>query len=112
MGRRKTNSENRLTERAWQRQVIDYARLRGWLLYHHRPALRPSGNWSTALTGAPGMPDLILARGQRLVFAELKTQTGRVSDSQKTWLAALEQCPVEVYLWRPSDWETVRAILL
>lgn len=111
MGRKKTTGCPALSEKQWQRQVIEYARLRGWRLYHHRPALNQSGRWSTALTGDAGLPDLILVRGGRLVFAELKTDSGRVSQEQEQWLAALTACSCEVYLWRPRDWQEVVEVL-
>lgn len=99
---------DKLSERAFQAQVLDYARLRGWRYYHHRPALRASGRWSTALSGAPGLPDLILLRHDRLLFVELKTTTGRVRPAQQEWLDALSVVTgVEVYLWRPRDWDEI-----
>ncbi|MEW6583441.1 MAG: VRR-NUC domain-containing protein, partial [Actinomycetota bacterium] len=55
-----------LSEAAFQDQVVDLARLRGWLVYHTFDSRH----------SAAGFPDLILARGDRLVAAELKTQRG------------------------------------
>jgi hypothetical protein len=67
-----------------------------------------SGKWATPLQGDSGLPDLILCRPPRLVFAELKSARGRVSPQQQAWLNALSQCAgVEVYLWRPDDWQTI-----
>jgi VRR-NUC domain-containing protein len=88
-----------------QRAVVEAARLFGWLVAHFRPA-RTARGWRTpvAADGA-GFPDLVLVKPGRLVFAELKAATGRLSDEQARWLAALglsERC--EVYVWRPADW--------
>jgi hypothetical protein len=47
-----------------------------------------------------------------MVIAELKTQTGRVSEAQRKWLNALQQAGVETYLWRPSDMGQVAATLM
>jgi len=52
----------------------------------------------------PGWPDIVLVRPPSVIFAELKTATGRLTPAQRTWLDALDGCPgVEAYLWRPSD---------
>jgi len=58
-------------------------------------------------------PDLVLVRPPEIVFAELKTETGRVSVEQQAWLADLEHVAqhfgddFDVYLWRPSDWDEI-----
>jgi hypothetical protein len=52
-----------VNERDWQSRVVGYARLRGWLVNHARPATT-AGGWRTPVQGDPGFPDLALARGQ------------------------------------------------
>ena len=89
-----------MTEREWQAQVVDAARLMGWRVYHTHDSRRSE----------PGWPDLALVR-DRLVMAELKTDTGRVSNDQQKWLALLTAAGVETYLWRPSDFDEVLAVL-
>lgn len=99
-------------EREFQARVVALARQLGWRVHHTRPAQYRSGRWATPLTGDAGLPDLILLRPPRLVFAELKSERGRVSKAQAEWLDALQQCVgVEVYLWRPSDWQAIVKIL-
>ena len=52
-----------------------------------------------------------LGRG-RVIFAELKKQTGKLTQEQATWLSVLRQTGlVETYLWRPVDWEAICAVL-
>ncbi len=90
------------SERDFQRQVLDLAKILGWHAYH--PML---SKWSER-----GWPDLALCRPPRLLFAELKTERGRTSDHQDRWLALLGACPgVEVFLWRPSDLDRVAETL-
>lgn len=89
-----------MSEREWQAQVVDAARLLGWRVYHTHDSRRSE----------PGWPDLALVR-DRLVMAELKTENGRVSEAQSDWLDALRAAGVETYLWRPSDWDAVLATL-
>ena len=92
--------DSSMTEEQWLQQVRELARLKGWLNYHTRSSHRSD----------PGFPDLVLVRGHRLIFAELKREKGRVTASQRTWLAALEET-AETHVWRPSDWERVEQIL-
>lgn len=92
-----------LTEAAWQQRVVDYAQHAGWRVAHFQPA-QVRGRWMTAMVGHAGFPDLVLARAGRVLFAELKTQAGRVRPSQRLWLAALGDLAV---VWRPTDWPDV-----
>jgi hypothetical protein len=90
-----------ITERDWQRQVLDLARLYRWRAYH--PHL---SKWSE-----PGWPDLAQVRPPRLVFAELKRDRAQPTPAQRDWLALLADCGQEVYLWRPADLDRIVAIL-
>lgn len=100
-----------LTEAVWQRQVLDLARLLRWRVAHFRPARTADGGWRTpvAADGA-GFPDLVLVR-DRTVFVELKVEHGRLSEPQSEWLAALALADAEAYVWKPSDWPSVQAVL-
>lgn len=100
-----------MTEAAFSRQVLQLAKIRGWLRVHYRPA-RTKDGWRTALSGDRGAPDIILVRRGRVLFVELKSARGRLEPDQKRWRAALEQCPqCEYYCWRPWDWNTIEARL-
>jgi hypothetical protein len=102
-------------EADFQRDVVEFASARGWWHYHTRDSRRSPA----------GFPDLVLARAsdKRLVLAELKTNTGQLTDDvvrkngrkdlgQKTVIALLQACHREVYVWRPRDWdEIVKALL-
>ena len=91
-----------VSEKAFMSAVVDLARLTGWLCYHTFDSRRSEA----------GFPDLVLARGGRLVFVELKTEQGRVTDAQSEWLEALALCPgVEVHVWRPGDWDAIERTL-
>jgi hypothetical protein len=92
-----------VNERDWQSRVVGYARLRGWLVNHARPA-RTAGGWRTPVQGDPGFPDLALARGGRLILAELKTGPGRLTAGQSAWIEALplSTAEVETHVWRPG----------
>jgi hypothetical protein len=91
-----------LTEREWQHQVTDLARLRQWWLYH--PLL---SKWSE-----PGWPDLTLIRGPRMILAELKTDRGKITPAQERVLELLAPVQgVECYVWRPRDFDHVKDTL-
>ena len=96
-----------------QAKVLHLAALYGWRRAHFRTAYQPgAGKWVTPMSGETGFPDLVLLRPPRLIFAELKSDTGTMSPGQKEWKADLTQTPqVEYYLWRPRDLEDIVDIL-
>lgn len=84
-----------MTEAQLQNCVRDCATLFGWKFYHP---------W-ISVKSAAGYPDCTLVRGDRLIYAELKGERGKVTAAQRAWLAALGGVPgVEVYVWRPESW--------
>lgn len=90
------------TETQLREQVRDLARLYGWRFWFC---------W-TSIHSPRGLPDLILARPPRLIFAELKSEKGMVSLEQQGWLDTLGACPgCEAYLWRPADLEEITEVL-
>jgi hypothetical protein len=95
-------------EKEFQGAVVEMARLAGWRVAHFRPA-RTKHGWKTPVSAdGAGFPDLILTRNDRLVVAELKSDTGKVSSDQELWLDAFSQIPgVEVFVWRPAEWSEV-----
>jgi VRR-NUC domain len=93
------------TEREFTAQVMTIAHLYGWTVAHFRPARRADGSWMTPLQGdGAGFPDLVLVRGERCLFAELKAEGGRLAPLQQRWLEALRAVPgLEVVVWKPSQ---------
>jgi hypothetical protein len=92
-----TTAEFAESEKDFQTWVVDYARLRGWLVAHI---------YDSRGQDATGLPDLVLARAGVVVLAELKTETGSPSPSQDAWLAASGG-----HLWRPSMRDKIAAML-
>lgn len=104
------------TEPEFQSAVIDYAQLMGWRVAHFRAA-RTERGWRTpvAADGA-GFPDLVLVRGGRLIFAELKARRGALRSGQLEWIEALGEVArsagrVSMYIWRPDDWPAIEEVL-
>ncbi len=106
-----------MSEREFQSWVIDVARGLGWRVAHFRPAMTQRGNWITPVQAdGKGFPDLVLVRRDRLIFAELKAEKGRLSKDQQEWLKALyhvenEMRGIAVYVWKPSDRDEIERIL-
>jgi hypothetical protein len=98
------------SESGFQKAVIDLAHLRGWICHHARPAQTNKG-WRTPIQGDAGFPDLVMARGSRVVVAELKSDTGRVSPHQAEWLARLSHALTDVHVWSPKDFEAIKEVL-
>lgn len=78
--------------------VMVLAQTLGFETYHtHRSDRSP-----------PGFPDLCMAGHGRVIFAELKSEKGRVGAHQIRWFQSLKETrppyKVDVYLWRPTDW--------
>ena len=80
----------------------------GWMVYHSYDSRRSDG---------AGFPDLVMVRGGRVIFAELKydkgyadwderrpKRRGKISDAQQEWLDALgDVFGVECYVWKYPD---------
>lgn len=100
------------SEREWQATVIELARLYGWRVAHFRPA-RTARGWRTPVEAdGAGFPDLVLVRGDALLFAELKAERGRPTPQQAEWLEALDSArTVRAELWRPSDFDRAHGLL-
>lgn len=96
------------TEADFMAAVVATAQHSGWRCVH----VRPGNERSSTVSGAPrrndiaGFPDLLLIHpgAARIVAAELKTNTGRLTAHQKKWLQDLRAAGVETYVWRPSNW--------
>ena len=108
-----------MNETKFSAQVQTLARLCGWST-HHTHDSRGS---------ADGFPALVMVRGPRLIFAELKTdaKSSRLTPEQKEWIDALgvvedelplpddayplRIAPVLVFVWRPADWGSIEKTL-
>lgn len=103
----------RMTEREFQDAVVKLAQLLGYRVAHFRNARTTSGGHATPVAyDGRGFPDLVLCRpGDRVIFAELKSQRGRLSDHQHAWIDDLTDAGIETYVWRPDDWDDLEQTL-
>jgi hypothetical protein len=85
-----------MPEKELQKTIREMATAFGWSFVYSVPDSR--------LATAKGMPDLILLKEGRLMFAELKTMQGRLTSEQVIVLDLLRSIPeVEVNVWRPDS---------
>ena len=93
--------DNDISERDFQAAIIHTAVQAGWRIHH---------TWDST-RARRGFPDLVLARSDRLMFAELKSAKGRVRPEQQEWMEALWTAGQEAYIFRPKDWDEIVSIL-
>lgn len=96
----------KLTEAAFQKQVIDLAHVYGWRVAHFRPSratVKGKETYRTAVAAdGQGFPDLVLVRRGVVLFRELKTDDGKASAEQLQWILAVNGA-----IWRPSMWTSI-----
>ena len=98
-----------IKESEWQKTVERIARFNGWLVFH-APDNKPDFHGKVQNITA-GFPDLVLIKNGVLIFAELKSETGKTSVDQDKWLEAISACKVLAFVWRPSNIDEVRSFL-
>lgn len=90
----------RITEREFQAQVVQLARLCGWLVYHTHDSRR----------SAAGFPDLVLVR-ETVLFVELKVPPNRLSPDQAAWVERLRGAGQAACVWTPDQWGEIELTL-
>lgn len=91
----------KLTEKEFMAQVVQLAKLLGWLVYHTHDSRR----------SVAGFPDLMLLRGGRLLVIELKVGQNQPTAEQRTWLREFSKTGVFVAVWTPEQWAEIQVIL-
>lgn len=85
-----------MREKEFQAKVVRLAHILGWATYHTYDSRRSN----------PGFPDLVLVR-DRVLFRELKTNTGELSSKQEGWMEKLTGAGADFAVWRPRDWDEI-----
>ncbi len=105
---RAQNTPPKITEKQFQAWVRKAALTAGWRYYH---------TWNS-FRSPSGFPDCVMvhAKKRKLIFAELKSETGKVSEQQWEWLLDIQEMrpadkSVDVYVWRPSDMDKIWDLL-
>mgnify|MGYP000998023045 CR=1 FL=1 len=89
-----------VSEKAFMAEVVKLAKREGWRVYHTHDSRKSEA----------GFPDLVLVR-ERIIYAELKTATGRLTAAQSNWLEAIRDTGTSAFEWRPKDWPEIVAVL-
>jgi hypothetical protein len=101
----------RLTERQFQRQVIQLARLHGWRVAHFRPARTLKG-WRTPVEAdGRGFPDILCVRGKDVKVIELKVGRNVLTPEQAAWIRAFDPTAVKWHVFYPRDWAKIEEVL-
>lgn len=101
------------SEKQFQEWLVREAKSRDWELIYH--------TWNSK-NSAKGFPDLVMLKGNRQIYAELKSHKNRkgLSDDQKIWINHLRaitcQCGCgnksnEVYVWYPKHKDQILEVL-
>ena len=96
----------KVTERQFYKTVDDTLRAYGWAFDH------VVDTYPHAKRTSQGFPDYQCFRDGRIVYLEIKSETGKLSHEQEWWGNFLKGFKrVEYYLIRPSDYEKLKEIL-
>ena len=96
--------EKTMTERLFQDKIEFIAKMNGWLIFHPSPHQVRPGAWRS---DGKGFPDLCMAHPTKgLLFAELKSDDGKLSPEQIAWGIAIKPHG-EYHIWRPKDIESI-----
>lgn len=106
----------RLSEEAFQRQVIQFARLHRWRVAHFRRVRVQRANGSTyyetpAAADGVGFPDLFMVRGDEAIVAELKVGKNTTTAEQRQWICDLSRAGLPAFVWRPENWPQIEETL-
>jgi hypothetical protein len=113
-----------MKERDFLNWVVEVARLHSWSVWHVPAPMKAGreGKWVPAREAA-GLPDLILMHDDppSLIFAELKGETGKLSEAQRDFLQMARHVSeysgsspnrrMNTYVWKPGLEEFIETIL-
>lgn len=101
-----------MNEKEFQKIVIDLAHMYGWKVAHFRTSQIKTGVYATAVDAdGAGFPDLVMVRGERLIFAELKVGKNKLSQKQIEWCDALLTAGARWCLWHERDLNLIKEII-
>lgn len=95
-----------VSEKEFQKQVIELAHAFGWKIAHFRTAMNARGHYQTPVgADGAGWPDLVLVHPEwkLILFRELKTEKGKLAEHQRIWGEWLVAADQDWAVWRPSD---------
>ena len=94
-----------ISEKDFQKEVVAEAKRLRYDCFHNPDSVKVTAN---------GFPDLVLRNLDSgvIFFLELKSQKGRLRPGQQEWIDALNKAGMSAGIYRPSDFESIKAMLL
>jgi len=102
-----------IPEKHLQEQILDAARMFGWLAFHHHDSRRQvTGRGGEKIwvgdKDAKGFPDVCMVHPKHsIAFIEVKREQGRLEPEQVEWLDALIGAGIPAVVMRPSTWTEI-----
>ncbi len=83
-----------MTEKELQAAIRDACAYAGLLCYHTYDSRR----------SPEGFPDVVAVGPYGVIFRELKSERGRLTQHQQLWIERLTAAGADADVWRPADW--------
>ena len=103
------------SEASFQSRVVKTAHHLGWRTFAVRRSAAVSAKTGKVVSyvTSEGWPDLVLVKGNKIIFWELKSDRGEIEQEQHEWLTALEAVETvhQVGCVRPRDFDLIEATL-
>jgi len=106
-----------MTEAQMQHGVVAHARQAGFLVHFvsdalYRRSFANKRNGHNALDlGDRGFPDLVLVRGDQVLYRELKVGRNTLSEHQEAWRDRLLAAGADWALWRDHQYDDILEML-
>jgi VRR-NUC domain len=82
-----------MTEKQFEGRLVEIAEAFGWDHYHPWLSIHSPTGW----------PDEAFLKPPQLIFVEVKSEKGKLTERQEYFIGLLRACGQRVYVWRPSD---------
>ena len=86
-----------MNEKQFQANVVELCKYLGYLVYHTFDSRKSE----------PGWPDLVIVGRNRIIYREIKTENGVVTDAQLKWGGAILAAGGDWGVWRPEDMDNL-----
>lgn len=91
-----------MDEADFQAWLVEHAEKRGWTVHLTGDSRRSRAGWPDVVCGRMN-PD----GTSRIIIAELKATTGRLSRMQRLWITLLRGAGIEAFVWTALDRDAI-----
>jgi len=78
-----------------QKEIIEYLKANNWLVYKNVSQGQRIQGHGRVMSTCKGIPDLSIIKDGRLIYIEVKTEKGKLSEHQEKWIANAEKYGVK-----------------